>query len=54
MTLTPKGLSVNERHLRIASLACSTFIAPVPMTPNPPALDTLAANSAVAMLAIAP
>ena len=54
MTLTPNGLSVSCLHFSMAALATSAGQAPVPIMPNAPLLLTAAANSAVAMLAMAP
>jgi len=54
MTLTPNGLSVSSRHFVMAARATSAGQAPVPMMPKAPLLLTAAANSAVAMLAMAP
>src|SRR5699024_10145842 len=54
MMFTPKGLSVRERQRRMLSWNTSGGMPPAPMRPRAPALDTAAANSAVAMLAIPP
>ena len=54
MILTPNGLSVNSLHLRICSRSVSAFMLPAAIKPKPPALDTAAANSPVAILAIPP
>lgn len=54
MMLTPKGLSVNSRQRRICCSSWAVVIPPLPMRPRAPALDTAAANSPVAMLAIPP
>ena len=54
MMFTPKGLSVRVRHLRIFSRKVSALMPPAPMRPMAPALETAAANSPVAMLAMPP
>ena len=51
---TPNGLSVKVLHFLIFSLSISVFIPPAPISPNPPALLTAAANSPVAIFAIPP
>ena len=52
--LTPKGLSVRALQRRMFSRRLSAFMPPEPMRPRAPALDTAAANSPVAMLAMPP
>ena len=53
--LTPKGLSVRSRQMRICFRSSSgSSIPPVAMTPSAPALEQAAANSPVAMLAMPP
>ena len=54
MMFTPKGLSVRVRHLRMFSRKVSALMPPAPMRPMAPALETAAANSPVAMLAMPP
>ena len=51
---TPKGLSVNDLHFLMFSLKPSAFIPPAPISPRPPAFDTAAANSPIAIFAIPP
>ena len=54
MILTPKGLSVKLRQISIFFFNVAVSIPPAPIKPSAPALDTLAANSPVAIFAIPP
>ena len=54
MMFTPKGLLVRALHRRMCSRRVSAFMPPAPIRPRAPALDTAAANSPVAMLAMPP
>ena len=48
MRFTPKGLSVRDFAVSISFRIISPFMAPVPMIPSAPALDTAAAKAPVA------
>ena len=54
MMFTPKGFSVRDLQVRMCSRSSSAVMPPAPMRPSAPALDTAAANSPVAMLAMPP